>query len=237
MSSDNESQVPSPTESESPPSTPLGSPDFPTISLPGIASPKGKQQAPKQVERTRILKVKSPSLLRSHSKPYSRCKSSKPTPSAVKTALQLLRSHCSCEIDETKIADIMSGGLAGISQETFRHAVLAKEASREIKRHLLLATAWEIEETKRYEKFLELLHEERRHDLDSATDEFHFFESLAAERSLPSYHQERKELLTTYDREMKALSLVDKELDGMQSLTAQRGKGRAIAGTLGEPSS
>ncbi|KAF9239103.1 hypothetical protein BU15DRAFT_74798 [Melanogaster broomeanus] len=234
MSSDTESQAISTFDSDSSPSTPLpvGSPDFPAISLPYTNSLKGKQQAPKHIEH-HLLNAASPSL-RSRSKPYSRCKSNVPGPSAVKSASQLLRSHCSCGIDEARITDIMSSGLAGISNQTFRLAVLAKEASRETKRHLLLATAWEIEETKRYELFLEQLYRERQHEFDSASEELHYFESLVAERSLPSYHQERKDLLAAYDRELSTLSLVDKELDGLQNAAAHRGMGPA---TPGEPSS
>ncbi|KIK77923.1 hypothetical protein PAXRUDRAFT_36724 [Paxillus rubicundulus Ve08.2h10] len=200
MSSDTESQVLSPTDSDSPASTPLGLP--------------GKQKAPKQIKCH--LKATSPPLLHSHSKPYLHCKSNKHAPSAAKIASELLWSHCSCEVDKAKISDIMSNGLEGISQETFCLAVLAKEVSCETKCQLL-ATAWEIEETKWYAVFLEQVQKEQQHELDTASESLHFFESLVAKQSLPCYHQERKELFAAYDKELGTLSLVDKELDGSES--------------------
>ncbi|KIK97708.1 hypothetical protein PAXRUDRAFT_31643 [Paxillus rubicundulus Ve08.2h10] len=187
MSSDTESQVLSPTDSDPPTSTPLGLPVFPIFSLPFINLPKGKKKAPKQIKHH--LKATSPPLLHSHSKPYLHCKSNKPAPSAVKITSELLQSHCSCKVDESKV-------------------------------------------------FLEQVQKEWQCELDTASEALHFFESLVSKQSLPYYHQERKELFTAYDKELGTLSLVDKELDGLQGIaTCCELKKPVIAGMLGEPSS
>ncbi|KAF9239107.1 hypothetical protein BU15DRAFT_62126 [Melanogaster broomeanus] len=150
---------------------------------------------------------------------------------ARKDALKLLQSRIHCNVSQEKrrtqiplkIEEILSQGLSHISQETFRQAVLAKEAARETRRHQLLTNAWEIEETKRYTRLLELMNEELEHEYRNSEAEYQLFQSILSDRPISELVEDRKDLFSEYDNIASSVEAYDRELDAIHAVSSVQG--------------
>ncbi|KAL4075312.1 hypothetical protein V8B97DRAFT_2086753 [Scleroderma yunnanense] len=108
-------------------------------------------------------------------------------------------------------------------------AVLVKEASHEYQRQSLLATAWRIEELKRYIEFMEGVQEEIKNSFGDPSEKLTLLESILSQCSLSELRDERSKLLNTYDVDVSKLVAIDSQL-GRPGGTASRLKPRRRRG-------
>ncbi|KAL4065164.1 hypothetical protein J3A83DRAFT_420667 [Scleroderma citrinum] len=114
-----------------------------------------------------------------------------------------------------------------MSTTLLKRAVLVKEVSHEYQRQSLLATAWRIEELKRYIEFMEGVQEEIKNSFGDPSEKLTLLESILSQCSLSELRDERSKLLNTYDVDVSKLVAIDSQL-GRPGGTASRLKPRRL---------
>ncbi|KAG1733604.1 uncharacterized protein EDB91DRAFT_632361 [Suillus paluster] len=95
-----------------------------------------------------------------------------------------------------------------MSFSTLYKAFKATLAGREAARQRLLATAWEIEEAKRFSTFLQALHDENRNRLKFKDDELKQLGNVFSERGRTEVDNDTNYLQAAYDDECEMLRAI-----------------------------
>ncbi|KAI6166408.1 hypothetical protein EDD17DRAFT_1786436 [Pisolithus thermaeus] len=130
--------------------------------------------------------------------------------------------------DARKGKVLLMRGLKAMSKNTFRKALVMKEADRESARLHALMTAWELEAISRQREFLLAVQEENIQQFLQSADDLQFFTNILEQRSLNTLKNEEDFQVGAYGQDLTLLALEDERLSQMEEVSSERVEREAV---------
>ncbi|KAH7903384.1 hypothetical protein BJ138DRAFT_1120449 [Hygrophoropsis aurantiaca] len=139
--------------------------------------------------------------------------------------LEFRKTLSGMHLDGRRAKDIFYRGMGCLSDNCLVDAVYAKHASRELERHRILATSWEIEEAERFLRFLQGVQESNLLRRSLATDELEFFKSMLADRGILEFQDDIRSGKCLLQEKKNHISEIDQQIGQLEEQASVRGIG------------